>query len=146
MSLASTTPQLLASPRRRRTLVGLTPLIDVVFSLLIFFMLASSFLSWRAIDLNAPVRAAAGVASNAALLIELAPDGMRLDDSETSLSTLTADLSAALAERSERGVLIQPSAGVPLQQLVLVLDAVKASGVDDVQLVHSETVNSNNQP
>ena len=41
---------------RRRALIGLTPLIDVVFILLVFFMLASSFLDWRAIDLTAPAR------------------------------------------------------------------------------------------
>ena len=44
---------------RRRPLISLTPLIDVVFILLVFFMLASSFLDWRSIDLNAPAQAAA---------------------------------------------------------------------------------------
>ncbi len=34
----------IAEPRRRRSLISLTPLIDVVFILLVFFMLASSFL------------------------------------------------------------------------------------------------------
>ena len=33
-------------------LISLTPLIDVVFILLVFFMLASSFLDWRSIDLT----------------------------------------------------------------------------------------------
>ena len=135
MPISNTNPQLLASPRQRRALVGLTPLIDVVFILLIFFMLASSFLTWRAIDLNAPVRTAAGVADNAALLIEISPDGMQLDGANTSLPTLFDDLSDALAERSERQVLIQPGEGVPLQQFVLVLDTVKAAGIDDIQLV-----------
>ena len=33
-------------------MITLTPLIDVVFILLIFFMLASSFIDWRALDLR----------------------------------------------------------------------------------------------
>ena len=49
------------APSRRR-LISLTPLIDVVFILLIFFMLASSFLDWRAIGLDAPADATAGAA------------------------------------------------------------------------------------
>lgn len=40
---------LLASKPRRR--ISLTPLIDVVFILLMFFMLTSSFVQWREIDL-----------------------------------------------------------------------------------------------
>ncbi|OOC09384.1 ExbD/TolR family protein, partial [Thioalkalivibrio halophilus] len=41
---------------RRRNLISLTPLIDVVFILLVFFMLASSFLDWRAVELEASMK------------------------------------------------------------------------------------------
>lgn len=40
-------------PRKKR--IGLTALIDVVFILLLFFMLTSSFSQWRTIDINMPV-------------------------------------------------------------------------------------------
>ena len=39
-------------PARRRSLVSITPLVDVVFILLFFFMLASSFDRWQSIDLK----------------------------------------------------------------------------------------------
>jgi biopolymer transport protein ExbD len=42
-------PRLAAKQPPRRAVVSLTPLIDVVFILLVFFMLASSFVKWRAI-------------------------------------------------------------------------------------------------
>ena len=45
--------------RRRRSLISLTPLIDVVFILLIFFMLASSFSTEEAIELSMPGSGAA---------------------------------------------------------------------------------------
>ena len=38
-------------PRKRRLSLGLTPLIDVVFILLIFFMLATTFMEWREVPL-----------------------------------------------------------------------------------------------
>ena len=130
-------------PTRKRMLIKLTPLIDVVFILLIFFMLASSFLNWRAIDLDAPVRAAAGSATEeTAFLIEISADGLTLDGEAMSLETLGADLAAALAAVSdkpagqdERRVLIAPAEGVSLQRLVAVLDAAKAAGGADIQLV-----------
>ena len=78
----SARPQLanrLGQPQgRRRPLISLTPLIDVVFILLVFFMLASSFLDWRSIDLNAPAQAAAGPAIEGALLVEIHPDRLLL--------------------------------------------------------------------
>lgn len=42
--------KLLQHPRKSR--ISLTPLIDVVFILLLFFMLSSSFIQWRAVDLQ----------------------------------------------------------------------------------------------
>ena len=50
---------LAAAAQKKRPLISLTPLIDVVFILLVFFMLASSFLDWRSIDLSTPAAAEA---------------------------------------------------------------------------------------
>lgn len=44
----------LASGKRRRTVISLTPLIDVVFILLLFFMLTSNFVPWRILETNIP--------------------------------------------------------------------------------------------
>ena len=55
----------IAKPRRRRSPISLTPLIDVVFILLVFFMLASSFLDWRSITLAAPSAEAYGISAKA---------------------------------------------------------------------------------
>ena len=130
-------PLLLSRPRRKRALIGLTPLIDVVFILLIFFMLATSFLDWRAIDLSAPVRVAAGPsAEGEALLIEILPDGLRLASEPVSLDALAGRVGERLAATPDQRVLIQPSVGVPLQRTVAVLDRVTAAGAADVTLVH----------
>jgi hypothetical protein len=62
MPMQACAPQprrLAAEPRRRRALISMTPLIDVVFILLIFFMLASSFLNWRSSGWILPARAGA---------------------------------------------------------------------------------------
>lgn len=129
-------PPLLSRPRRKRALIGLTPLIDVVFILLVFFMLASSFLDWRAVDLEAPVRAASGAtAADAALLIEIRADGLWLAGEAATLDTLGNRLGARLAAAPGQHVLIAPAAGVPLQRTVAVLDRLKAAGVADLQLV-----------
>ena len=122
-------------PARKRALIKLTPLIDVVFILLIFFMLASSFLDWRAIDMDAPVRAGAGAADDAAFLIDIAPDGLTLNGKEATLDMIGVQLEDAITEDAQQPVLIAPAAGVSLQRLVTVLDAAKAAGAGDIQIV-----------
>src|SRR3546814_20664632 len=62
---------------RRRASISLTPLIDVVFILLIFFMLASSFLDERAIEIDSPAPALGGPSLDGALFVELRGDGLR---------------------------------------------------------------------
>ncbi|MGK0476314.1 MAG: biopolymer transport protein ExbD, partial [Oleispira sp.] len=42
----------LSEKPKQRNLISLTPLIDVVFILLVFFMLTSSFVEWKFIDLG----------------------------------------------------------------------------------------------
>ena len=131
-----TSPPLLSKPARKRPLISLTPLIDVVFILLIFFMLASSFLDWRAIDLDAPLQASGAAASTeGALLIEIKPGGLRLAAEPVTLDALAGRVGERLAVKPDRRVLIKPSEGVPLQRTVDVLDRLEAIGVADMSLI-----------
>lgn len=127
-------------PARRRPMISLTPLIDVVFILLVFFMLASSFLDWRAIDLGAPVRAAGNASSEGALLVEIRPDGLRLSAEPLALDVLARRVGERLAVKPEQRVLIKPSKGIPLQRTVDVLDRLKAVGVSDMSLIRDGAV------
>ncbi|MDP7242489.1 MAG: biopolymer transporter ExbD, partial [Rhodospirillales bacterium] len=63
-------------------LISLTPLIDVVFILLVFFMLASSFLDWRSIDLTVSSGVGEATSDKRAILISLRSDGSIVVGSE----------------------------------------------------------------
>lgn len=127
----------LASSRRRRALISLTPLIDVVFILLVFFMLASSFLDWRAIDLSAPAEAAAGSSMEGVLLVEIRNDGLRLSGESLALEDLVLEIEARVAENPEQRVLVRPAEGVTLQEAVEVLDRVAKAGASDLSLIRA---------
>jgi len=133
---ASALPPLRLANRRRqrRSPISLTPLIDVVFILLVFFMLASSFLDWRAIDLNAPGKAAASASMAGAMLVEIRRDGLRLAGQRIALPDLAARVGAKIRETPDQRVIVQPAAGVVLQDAVAVLDALSAAGVRDLSL------------
>lgn len=120
---------------RRRSLISLTPLIDVVFILLIFFMLASSFMEWRSIQLIAPAPAATGSAWERALLVEIRPNGLRLSGEAVSLEMLAARVGERVAAKADQRVLVRPSPGVPLQAAVDVLDRLAAVGAVKLSLI-----------
>jgi len=122
---------------KRRAPISLTPLIDVVFILLVFFMLASSFIDWRAIELGAPAQAVSGTSMEGALLVEVRADGLRLSGERMSLEALAARVRERLAVRADRTVLVKPAPGVPLQAAVDVLDRLASVGVTELSLIRA---------
>lgn len=127
-------PRLAGSHPRRRALISLTPLIDVVFILLMFFMLASSFMDWRAIELNVPQQAA-GSTMEGSLLVEVRADGVRLSGQTLSPAALAERVAERLQEDPQRAVLVKPAAGVPLQQTIRVLDRLVAAGATNLSVI-----------
>jgi biopolymer transport protein ExbD len=135
LPIAPETPLLLARQTRRRPLIGLTPLIDVVFILLVFFMLASSYLDWRAIELTAPSETAAGGPVEGALLIEIRPEGLRFAGEFLPLETVVQRAERRLTQVPQTPVLVKPASGVSLQQTVTVLDRLVAAGAVNLSVI-----------
>ena len=100
-----------APPRRR--LISLTPLIDVVFILLVFFMLASSFMEWRLVDLQLGGDGGGEVDSSAAR-VHLTGEGLRYQGRTWETVALMRQLEGEGAER----IRLELGAGVPLQRAV----------------------------
>lgn len=130
-------PSLFATPRnlRRRTPVNLTPLIDVVFILLVFFMLATNLVDWRTIELNAPTGAGAGSSMEGALVVEVRREGMRVAGETIPLGSLVARVNGYLARKPDGRVLVKPGPGVTLQDAVRVLDQLAIAGVKEFALI-----------
>ncbi len=116
----------IARPARRKNSIVITSLVDVMFVLLFFFMLASSYLDWGTVDWNV-----GGSESSSTLPVpghvhqlQLLPSAqLKLDGKPVVLLQLTTSL-----ERDAR-VIVQPQAGVPLQEMIAVIDQLKAAGV-----------------
>ena len=124
-----------ADAPRRRNLIGLTPLIDVVFILLVFFMLTSSFLQWRAIDLATPGAAGDGGGMKGAMLVVVGQDGLRLGSQSLTLAGVVERVSARLSDNPDQRVFVRADEGVPLQAAVTVLDGLRAAGTQNLSLI-----------
>lgn len=126
-------------PRTRRHLISLTPLVDVVFILLIFFMLASSFNDWRSFNMALPVRGVAADIPQDPIILQLSGDGaMLIAGRVVEGLDLVSALSAQIVENPERKIIIGVEEGVTVQQTVTALDLVEQAGGAGATLVNSD--------
>lgn len=116
-------------PRRRP---NLTPMIDVVFLLLVFFMLASRFGVERAMPLTLPGGEA--TYSGPPRLVEVSSDGLRLNGMPVTAQTLGASLTP-LMQSPDDVIILRARGGADLQALVAVMDVLTASGLTRLVLV-----------
>ena len=128
--------RLSAERRHRSSEISLTPLIDVVFILLIFFMLASSFRDWRSINLQtATLGNAAGAAPKGSVLVKLRTDGDYLVSGEHFSQENFANRLQSLASRSPKPrIVVEAEAGVPVQAVIRTVDMAAERGLRDVTL------------
>lgn len=119
-----------AAPRRRR--IGLTPMIDVVFLLLVFFMLASRFGVEGAVPISAAGSGGGGY-EGAPRLVEARPDGFRLNGVALDPAALTARL-AALLPGPDAVVVVRARDGADLQRLTEAMDLIRAAGARRIAL------------
>ena len=125
--------------QRTKQELNVAPLIDVVFLLLIFFMLASTFIKPEAIDLMLEGGSTGGKAAEEMLNIEVVVDGtIRLNGLRLSMPQLEAELASRIQGDQTRPVTIKAAAEVPVQTLVSIMDRVRAAGTNNLRLATPE--------
>lgn len=124
---------------RRRTsqIPNLTPLIDIVFLLLVFFMLTSHFVQEQALNIDLPVAdSGEAVTEDTQLEVVIKAEGVLLiDDHIVEPDNLQAVLQEQLKGRKDKLVRVRGDRGAPLGEAVTVLDAARKAGADGVDIV-----------
>ncbi|MEM1377024.1 MAG: biopolymer transporter ExbD [Pseudomonadota bacterium] len=118
--------------RRRR--LSLTSLIDVIFLLLLFFMLTSTFSRYGDVEL-----AASGTGTNDSTPVtafaRLNSGGLSINGSPLEVGRLAQSLSALASENGVNALIIAVAESATSQQLIDVLVAVRAVDNVSIQLV-----------
>jgi len=110
-------------PAARRRSLSLTSLIDVIFLLLLFFMLTSTFT--RLGELELTPGAPGGAPGQPPVFVQLAPESLRVNAAETPLEGLAEHLAPMAGE--DGMVLVALAEGVEAQRLVDVLAALRGA-------------------
>jgi len=123
--------------RRSSHIPNLTPLIDIVFLLLVFFMLTSHFVNQEGLNIELP-KAESGQALGENNLLEIivyADGSLAYKNDRLSLNTLEELLRKDLSTRLEKNVRIKGDQSVAFSKAVEVLDLARKAGASSVDIV-----------
>ncbi|MFZ7126745.1 MAG: ExbD/TolR family protein [Desulfobacterales bacterium] len=120
---------------RDRVQMPLTPLIDVVFLLLIYFLLTTNFLAEEGIKVKLPQARAVAPQTVTEITIQVDEDGaIYLQDSRMNLPELLDRLRGMLASEGSRLIVVKADRTVMVNRVVEIMDVVKAAGADRLML------------
>ncbi|MEE4173911.1 MAG: biopolymer transporter ExbD [Xanthomonadales bacterium] len=113
--------------------INISPLIDMVFILLIFFMVSTTFVKDMKLDLNRPAASTATAASTKAIRLYIDNAGdIYLDGEPVRVWVIQSRIRDLLAGSTGKSVLVITDDGVPAGRLVEVVDQARLAGATDV--------------
>jgi len=115
--------------------INLTPMLDVVFIMLIFFIVTASFIKEAGIDVNRPEAPTAEKQEDAAILIAIsANDEIWIDRREVDPRAVRSHIERLHAENPKGSLVIQADKESTNETLVVVMEAAKQVGVANVSI------------
>ena len=115
--------------------VDITPMLDVVFIMLIFFIVTATFVKESGIDVNRPQAQTAVVKEKANILIAIdAHNKVWIDRREVDIRSVRPNIERLHAENPKGTVVIQADRDSTNEILVQVMDASRLAGVYEIAL------------
>jgi biopolymer transport protein ExbD len=115
--------------------INLTPMLDVVFIMLIFFIVTASFIKEAGIQVNRPEAIEAEKQEDAAILVAIsANDEIWIDRNQTDPKDVRVAIERLHLENPKGSLVIQADAESTNEMLVVVMEAAKQVGVANVAI------------
>ncbi len=115
--------------------INLTPMLDVVFIMLIFFIVTATFIKEAGIQVERPNTRTADKQEDAAILIAISPNNeIWIDRQERDPRAVRGIIERLHAENPKGSIVIQADEGSTHETLVIVMEAAKAAGVTNVAI------------
>ena len=119
--------------------INLTPMLDVVFIMLIFFIVTASFIKEAGIDVNRPPAATRDAMADATILIAISPaDEIWIDKKLVDPRAVRANIERLHAENPKGSIVIQADENSTNEALTVVMEAAKKAGVTNVAISAAE--------
>ena len=117
--------------KSRRVIINITSLIDVLFLLLIFFIVSSTFLEQPGMKLDLPKTSHTEAVRMEGYTLFILTDGtLYLNEEKVGLETLPGRLKAIASELGDRGLILKADETVKYGIVVEIMDMVKQAGIE----------------
>ena len=114
---------------------NITPMLDVVFILLIFFIVTANFIKEPGLEINRPDSETSEITENAAILIAIGAAGeIYMDGRRIDVRQVKANVIRLIAENPQDSVVIQADVKSTAEKIVAVMDEVREAGVVDISI------------
>ncbi len=118
--------------------VNMTPLIDMVFILLIFFLVTSSFTKEAGIEVSRPAAASGESQDTVSIIIAVSKEGdIWLDNQKIDIRSVRPQIESLHAQNPEGTVVIMADKDARMGTAIQVLDQVRLAGVSSVAIATS---------
>ncbi|MGD8859067.1 MAG: biopolymer transporter ExbD, partial [Myxococcales bacterium] len=115
--------------------INMTPMLDIVFIMLIFFIVTASFTKESGVDVNRPSASTAEVKERGNIMVAITDNGqIWIDNRQVDPRALRANIERLHAENPQGAVVIQADENSKNKLLVEVMDAARMAGVYNVSL------------
>jgi biopolymer transport protein ExbD len=115
--------------------IDMTPMLDIVFIMLIFFIVTTVFVKEAGITVNKPDASQAIMPKNANIFIAITEDGdVWMDKREIDVDSVRANLERLMAEQPSDVIIVQADENAEHGVVVEVMDQIKAAGIDRISI------------
>lgn len=115
--------------------IDMTPMLDIVFIMLIFFIVTTSFIKEAGIEVNKPIAANQSKQKSANIFIAVRDSGeVWLDKRQVDIERVSATIEKLLAEQPTDVVVVQADKDAKHGVVVKVMDAIKQAGIDRISI------------
>jgi biopolymer transport protein ExbD len=122
-------------PAQEDTELDMTPMLDIVFIMLIFFIVTTSFVKESGVTVNTPQASTAANQENANIFIAITASGeVWIDRRPVDQRSVRAIVARLHADNPEGSVIIQSDADAATGTLVDVMDQVRLAGVEGIAI------------
>jgi len=119
--------------------IDITPMLDVVFIMLIFFIVTATFVKESGIDVNRPDAATAVKKEKANILVAInEKNEIWIDKREVDIRSVRPNIERLHAENPQGSVVIQADKKAYTETLIKVMDAARSAGVYNVAIAAQE--------
>ena len=115
--------------------INLTPMLDVVFIMLIFFIVTATFIKEAGIEVFRPEAETAQQKPTVSVLVAVGPNGeIWIDKERVDESTVRAKIEQLHAENPKGTLIVQADQAAKYEKVAAVLNAARAAGLSQVAI------------